>query len=123
MVDKQLVKVRAVREKDVIDRQAMKDAAAVWKVLEREVLMRSQELEKLKGFHKKTLLARRAVAAQLKVQLSSARKSVAGVYYERDGDKARFQQLQSGQQRYHVELFRVQNKIGAMGVGLVKDGN
>lgn len=42
------------------------------------------------------LLARNAEVADLKVQLVVTQMKVANAEYERDGDRARFQQLQSG---------------------------
>lgn len=119
----QLADVCAMQENSVIDRKATKDAVAAKKVAKREFLMRTKELKKLRRTHHQILLARNAELDNLKVQLGGAQMRAADAKYERDGAKARLQQLQSSQQGFQTEDFCVQNEIAALGAWLAERHN
>lgn len=85
----QLADVHAAQEKNFINWKATKDAVATKKVAEREVLILTQELGKMRNSHSQPLLARNAETVNLKVQLARARKKAEDAEYEIDGAKAR----------------------------------
>lgn len=92
----QPVEVGTDRKKGVIDRQAIKDAVAAKEVAEREVLVRTNEIKKLRGSHDQIFLARNAEVTDLKMQLAAAQKKAADAEYDKIEDKLPMSELQSG---------------------------
>lgn len=85
--------------------------------------MRTQNLEKLTASHNQTLLARSAKVSDLKAHLAFAHKRARYAKHDKNRARARLQQLQIDQRRYHADVFRVLDEIAAMIAGLVKDRN
>lgn len=90
---RELVEVRTEQEKCDGNKQNTEDAVAFKEVAEREVLVLTKGLEKLKISHNQSLLARNAGISNLKVQIARAQMRADDAKYERGRAKARLQQL------------------------------
>lgn len=81
--------------------------------------MLTETLEGVQTTHAQELLVRSTSIDVLKVLIPTTEKKANDLGCEREGAKARLQQLQSGQQRYQAAVFPVQSENAAPEVALV----
>lgn len=89
----QLADVLAAQEKGAIGRRAMEDSVVAKESAEVQVGALTEELSEVKTTHAQDLLVCYYLADAPKVLLISTQKRADNAEYERDGTKARVQQL------------------------------
>lgn len=120
---RELAEAHTEPEIGVTVRKTMEGALATKEVAEREVFVLTNEAEKFRDVHSRTILARNGMVDDLKSRPACGRRRADETEFEKGGAKTRLQLLQNGQQRYLAAAFGVQNEIAPLGAGLVKDRN